>query len=303
MYNLLSGGIKFKNEFSLKMDQVILSLELFLDGKPFTPDVLKQNLAFDEDINIWQDRIFLTVEFNITDEQIESARNQRDEVSEGFNEIFEKWQTSNNKTFQEFFEIEENAVPQIVLNDYIDFIKKQTSSSDEERFSSLFDSVYSPSILLFNTVHFKIKKKILDSVLSLKTTRDFINSDNFKSIPTHKISSYMFAGIARKATQGQKRSPSKGMLNDINIISNYLPFCDAMFLDNECVALLKENPTGDYIKNFKTKLYSKNSINDFFEYLNDIEISTTSVHINKLKEVYGDGWNKPYTTLYGMKDK
>jgi hypothetical protein len=281
MYQLLSGGIKFKNPFKLKMDQIIMSLQLFLDNKPFTLDILDHDLAFNENINIWQDHIFLTVESNISVEEIEKARKHRDEISIGFNKIFVNWQLSK-KTFQEFFEIEENASAESALSDYKEFMKKQASINDEEKIKNIFNFDLPSNIILLDTIHSKIKKIIPDPISALQTTIEFLNSDNFKSIPTHRISSYMFAGIARKATQGQKRSPSKGMLNDIEIISDYLPFCDAMFLDNECVALLKEKPTGDYIRNIKTKLFSKNTINDFFDYLDKIEKDTTTDHINKI---------------------
>jgi len=293
MYNLLSGGIKFKNELSLKIDQALLSLELFLDNKPFTLEVLNRNSAFNDDINIWQDRIFLTVELNITDNQIEAARKNRDEISEGFYEIFKKWQSSK-KTFQEFFEVEERVSLQ-PLYDFINFIKKQGTESSQ------IDFLMSPNWVLLNTIQSQITKKLSDPVQILKSIVDYFNSENFKSIPTQRISSYMFAGIARKASLGQKKPPSKGMLTDISIISNYLPYCDAMFLDNECVALLKENPTGDYIKEFKTRLFSINTMPDFLEYLENIKDSASSKHLNKLSEVYGNDWSKPFTTLYGMK--
>lgn len=301
MYNLLSNGIEFKNAFNLKMDQVILSLQLFLDSKPFSHDILQHDLAFNEDINFWQDHIFLTIDPKITEDQIELARKQRDEISEEFNkELFEKWQASS-KSFQEFFDIEEKATFQIVIEDYMEYAKEQSTITEEERFTNLLHFDIPVNVILFNTIHDIIKKQYSDLKISLQTTIDFIKSANFKSLPSHKISSYMFAGLARKATHGQKRPPSKGMLNDINIISDYLPFCDSMFLNNECIALLTENPTCDYIKNFNTRLYSKNSINSFLEYLNDIENNATPDHINKLKEVYGDSWGKPYTTLYSTK--
>lgn len=294
MYNLLSGGLKFKNEFSIKMDQALLALDLFLDNKPFTPKNLNQISAFNDDINIWQDRIFLTVDFDITDAQIEGARKHRDEISEGFNEIFAKWKKSK-KSFQEFLDVEENASLQ-PLYDYIDFIKKQGSGNVQ------LDFLMSPNWILFNTIQSRIGNNESDPEQVLKSVVDFFYSENFKSIPTQRIASYLFAGIARKATHGQKRPPSKGMLNDISIISNYLPYCEAMFLDNECLALLTENPTGEYIKDFKTKLFSKNTLSDFLEYLENIKVNTTSEHLKKLKEVYGEDWIKPYTKLYDRKD-
>ena len=34
------------------------------------------------------------------------------------------------------------------------------------------------------------------------------------------------------------------------------------------------------------------------EFLNDLESNASQGHLDKVKEVYGSDWKKPYTTLY-----
>jgi hypothetical protein len=52
----------------------------------------------------------------------------------------------------------------------------------------------------------------------------------------------MFAAIAHRAANGQRKPPNRGMANDIGVVSTLLPYCDAMFIDNGCLSLLQNIP-------------------------------------------------------------
>jgi hypothetical protein len=87
------------------------------------------------------------------------------------------------------------------------------------------------------------------------------------------------------------------MANDIAIISVLLPYCDAMFIDNECHTYLQEKPLCDAI-NYGTITFSQNTKEEFLNYLDKIEQKASKKHLDKVEEVYGENWKKPYTTLY-----
>ena len=95
----------------------------------------------------------------------------------------------------------------------------------------------------------------------------------------------------------KKKLRSKGIMNDVQFISYLLPYCDAMFIDNECRGLLKSFPIKDRIQ-YGTKVFSQNNKDEFIEYLNEIGNQMSEEHFKKVKEVYGDDWLKPYTSLY-----
>ena len=52
----------------------------------------------------------------------------------------------------------------------------------------------------------------------------------------------MFAAIAMLAAVGKKEPPNEGMTPDIETVAHLLPYCDAMFMDNECRSLLLNVP-------------------------------------------------------------
>ena len=87
------------------------------------------------------------------------------------------------------------------------------------------------------------------------------------------------------------------MKQDIKTISHLLPYCDAMFIDKECHALLREQPLAKEI-NYSTKIFSLNNKDEFLEYLDNIENETTAEHMKAVEDIYGDAWKKPYTSIF-----
>ena len=107
-----------------------------------------------------------------------------------------------------------------------------------------------------------------------------------REMPVHRISAYLFAGIARRLASGQKRHPSRGMMNDIRAISTYGPYVDAMFLDNECASLLSEEPLRTELR-LKAKVFSAKSGEAFLQYLRDLEAAASAEVTRYAEEIYG----------------
>ena len=86
-------------------------------------------------------------------------------------------------------------------------------------------------------------------------------------------------------------------MNDVEIIACYGSYCDAMFIDNECKRLLKQGLT-EAKYSLKTKIFSQDNKEEFLKYLEEIESSISTKHLEKVKEVYGKNWPKPYTDMF-----
>lgn len=100
------------------------------------------------------------------------------------------------------------------------------------------------------------------------------------------ISAYLLAALARKMSAGQRRPPSQGMLNDIKAISTYAPYVDAMFLDNECAALLAEEPLRSDLQ-LKARIFCLNSGDAFLDYLTSLEKEASAEVRKYAGEIYG----------------
>lgn len=108
-----------------------------------------------------------------------------------------------------------------------------------------------------------------------------------RNMPTHRISAYLFAGLSRRLVSGgQKKLPSKGMMNDIRAISTYGPYVDAMFIDNGCASLLAEEPLRSEIK-MKARIFSTLSGDAFLQYLQALGDATPVEVRHFAQMIYG----------------
>ena len=97
----------------------------------------------------------------------------------------------------------------------------------------------------------------------LQQAEHFLYSEPALSAPENHLGALLFAALARRSASGQKRVPNRGTPNDIRFISAYLPYCEAMFVDNEFAQLLSEEPLATAVGDYPTRIFSTRSRNDF----------------------------------------
>ena len=92
---------------------------------------------------------------------------------------------------------------------------------------------------------------------------------SLRHIPYMRISSLLFAALARKAAiGGQVRPPNRGTMSDVTTVAAVLPYCDAIWVDNEMAGLLCEEPLRTRI-DYGTRVFSWNTRQQFLEYLDE----------------------------------
>ena len=117
--------------------------------------------------------------------------------------------------------------------------------------------------------------------------KSFFLMNRIADAPFVKLQSLMFAAIAMRAAQGQKKPPNEGTTTDIDTVAHLLPYCDAMFMDNGCRSLLLDVPTA--LRPLETtKVFSSHVKAQFLDYLRSIRSSISAEHVRAIREVYGD---------------
>ena len=111
------------------------------------------------------------------------------------------------------------------------------------------------------------------------------------------ISTRLFALIAYAAANHQRRAPDRGTANDIELVSAYLPYCDAMLIDNRTRAMLEKLPK-KYALDYPCQLFSPNVSAKFLAYLNSVEEEADPLILALVRQVYGENWLKPFVTMF-----
>ena len=285
MYELLSHGVTFGNHDAIKESQLYEHALNWASGNPKKPISLNVYDVVKGKIKDWQSRFIVSINMNFQ-ASIEATRGFRDCTCSEMAEVFQGWQSEKGKQFKHFLECEYKRLLEKLFYNYVGYLQGNTKMTFEDI-----------SQLYIKAIHDAFEKVGIQGEEIWNKTMEYLNSKYIKNIPFIKISAMLFAAIARKAASGKKNPPGQGMSNDINVISVILPYRNAVFIDKECYAYLKEKPLCDEI-NYGTKIFSLSNKNEFFEYLDSIEKSVSEDHLLLVKQVYGDNWDKPYTSLY-----
>jgi len=89
------------------------------------------------------------------------------------------------------------------------------------------------------------------------------------------------------------------MINDISMVASILPYCDAIFVDREMYGLLNHPKVKkDNGERYQIQMYSAANKKDFVQYLDTLEKGASKDHLEKVKEVYGSDWPRPFVGMF-----
>jgi hypothetical protein len=286
-----SCGIHFPDTETIRRFQVHRAAEGYIRGVPVKPVELPSLLRTDH--NRWQEVFIFSVNSNLA-EFVDPIREERDELSERLKAVFQRWQ-SERKTFDEYFLEEGRAFGPMVWELYLDWVRSNYVHV-------VLATVPPFSAITVTNIERVFSENGVSTEQMLAAIKDFLYSDILLELPFNRISASLYAVLARKANAGQKKPPNRGTPTDISMTSTLLPYCDAMFIDNKCRALVNDIPK-DRALPFQTRLFSLDNAADFLAYLKDIENSASKEHIRIIDEIYGPDWKRPYTTMFDASDQ
>ena len=297
MYELFSHGVSFRDHETIKLFQIIGQLRIWLG------EIAKQDLDVHKimrgEINSWQERFILSVGGHDSQALIDELRSNRESAYQHMEGVFKRWRTEKDKDFEFWFSEERRSEAGVILELY---------SRDLQNMAKAYFGVAPIDVGLllpgFATrlvcgIKDRLKRKGVAGDDNLnKKLREFLMSELFEDTPYIRISSALYASMAQRAAHhGRKKPPGRGFYTDDQVISTLLPYCDAMFVDNECRGLLLEKEvvgkTG-----YKTRIFSLSNKEEFLGYLDDIKATASSGHIKAVEEVYGVDWAKPYWEIF-----
>lgn len=153
---------------------------------------------------------------------------------------------------------------------------------------ALFESSGRPIYREYRELRRLLEDQGVDEDKQLTEIIKFWHWERQREIPHQKISSYLFAAVARRVAMGEKRIVDRGLMNDVRTISTYAPYVDALFIDKRCAALLNEEPLRVELK-YKARIFSLSDPDEFLEYLREIEGQTPEEVREYAALIYGIG--------------
>lgn len=279
----VSRGKRFDMQNKIKERQLINAYISFLRNESSKSEIILSN-AILPDIHEWDEWPMSGVAWRLTDfigpiPLIYS----RIKFSESFFKALPQWRASNSSLKEDYqLEIKESA--RFLLTTFINL----TVSGDIEKI--LESETYRTMQILL-----ELDENTEDIGKKLENLNSFFTSEHFEKIPHINISAGLWAILKREIKkkrfltsddQMNNEKQIRGIQNDIEHLSVFVPYCDAVFTEKTMARWLEEwknHPLGGYT----FKVFSAKTWADFDTYLDEIENNITPEVRDELEMIYG----------------
>ncbi|OJU33055.1 MAG: hypothetical protein BGN94_06530 [Rhizobiales bacterium 68-8] len=283
-HEMMGGDTSFEDTTTIEHRQIYRHLEAYLKGE--------EPPSFDFDVdeilhghrNAWLPDLHITVETDWS-AFVEHTRQARDKAAEDFAPLYDRW-VRDKPAFEDVLANELGAMARGYVDAYFHFMAMVQAGEASGDVQTYINGALSPVVTLIHEINRKFAERGVPPESAFRETVKFLNWPKNQSLPHHWISAHLFAAIASRLARGQKRHPSRGMMNDIKAIALYGPYVDAMFLDNECASLLEEKAVARGVK-LKAKIFCLKRSADFLAYLRGLTDSAPQEVIDAARELYG----------------
>ena len=298
LYEHLASGVSLHFPHQVHMAQLWEAFEAWSTNQD--PDWGRITLddVVDGRLDRWSDRLLLTVNMGHWPGRIESRRESRTRGHEALKQLWDKWGSESQMSFEECFETERRGVADAALQSFMSHVKRwQRVTAGAEAVADPLELMPWWLVQLVVGLLRRLEERGVPHEEQLPQAVEFLYSERALCAPQNHLGALLYASLARRAASGQRSVPSRGMPNDIAFIAAYLPYCDAMFIDNECAQLLSEEPLASAVTRYPARIFSTRSRDNFLTYLADLESEADPDHVALVARTYGKSWTEPFRTI------
>lgn len=305
LYEHFSSGKTLYPSVIIEKNQITQHFEGWLANKKVKFELNPESIAFENNLHDWSVGLRISVGGNPYPGQIENIQKTNAITKEQLKAVWTRWQSETNVGFVKRVKEETSGLWKGLIDSAKQFARRKAVAMAKmaagENYSLEPDDFLPPmsNDILEELVRIAKKNGISETQILETIIKYFNDVDSLLEIPQIRISSVMFAGWAYRAALGKKNPPKS--TTDVQFISSYLPYCDALFVDKESALILKEFPKNvpSYLrlKEFPAKIFSLNNKEEFLDYLDQLVAEIPSAQIDILKDMEGENYAEPYWSI------
>jgi len=282
LYEFFGGDVSLMDSRDVELLQDLQFAEAYLDcGEPEVSIDIGE--IADSQRNEWLPDMHVGVRADYS-QVADHIRTVRGEVHDALKKLADKW-LEKKATFASVLENEFSAIGPTKKQAFATWFE-EVSNPDPSDPLALFESSGRPIFREYRELCRLLEDRGVDEDQRAIEIMKFWHWDRQREIPHQRISSYLFAAVARRVVMGEKRIVDRGLMNDVRTISTYAPYVDALFIDKRCAALLEEEPLATELE-YKARIFSLKNPDKFLDYLSEIEGGTPDEVREYAAMIYG----------------
>ena len=304
LYEHFSGGKTLYPSTIIERSQIQKHFDNWLKGNKTIFTFNPNEIAFGSDLNEWQIGIGILFGGSRLPNEIEGLKKVNATTQKQLADIWVSWKGDKSsfeaKVKQEVLCLGKGMDK--VIQNYIQRknIATQKMMTDPSYQIDVNDIFPPPAMELMEELVNTARENNTPEKDLLPTVFKYLDDANaLLEVPYLKISSIMFAGLSRSASLGEKKPPKSTV--DVQFISSYLPYCDAMFVDIQSARILRELPSDTpkhlRLDEYNTRIFTLNQKEEFLEYLESVVSELPAEQVQVLQDVEGEDFTKPYWSI------
>lgn len=305
LYEHFSSGKTLYPSIIIEKNQIAHHFESWLDGKKANFEFKPEDIAFERDLHSWSVGLRISVGGNPYPGQVEGLHKTNETTREQLKDVWTRWQNEKEVGFVERIKEETSGLWKGMISAARQFAVRRNNAMTKmaagENYEMDLDDFLPPmsNDIIETLTRIAQTKGLQGNRIPESILKYFGNIDSLLEIPQIRISSVMFAGWAHRAANGKKNPPKSTA--DIQFISSYLPYCDALFVDKESAILLREFPKATPPKfrlaEFNARIFSLANKEQFLDYLDQLVADIPTEQMEALKDMEGEDYGKPYWSI------
>lgn len=303
MYNRVSRGKAFQHYEWVQREQIGRCFEAWLRGdasvsesefQAMAPQVLPSGVHQWD----WNNVYFSEVQ---TEERMREVNGRIDAAAAEFSRVWNVWRANQELSSDEFEKAQHRSLARKPLTIYNEWVRSLNNPANGDELAVMAMSQPLMAALIPH-MRRKLKDDGSSEAEAEEKVYEFFESDHVLMAPFARIQARMLRQlyVRHKEKRAGQEPPSRGMMNDIHMISTYLPYCDAAFIDNECYTLLSEKGGADVLKGYDVKIYCSRTRKDFLDYLRQVIDGCPDWHRATGQEKYGVDWPASFESRFRM---
>jgi hypothetical protein len=287
-YESLAQGLAYYDRDSIKVLQIVQNAKSWLNRDSVTVGPLDPQSVMHGEINAWPPAFHVSSNLDFGEDVKVAIREGRERSSASLHdEVFPRWQSQRDKPFETIVLQEIEGYRRVILENCLNHYRGELAVALGRVTPSVELLIPPFGVQVFNALLEAFLQEGVPANHVRQRFEDYLSSTTFGETPFVKLNAMTWATLARSfAKGGQKKGPGRGIGNDVEMVSLYLPYCDAMFVDNKIREYLRQQPLCETVKSFNTLIFSPNCREGFVSYLQNIESNASESHMQSVREVF-----------------